>query len=83
MVGRAKARRRTQFRPFDLPGARPVSPAEWASLASDRQRRPGGPARGSKPGEANQLEAYIARLYREAEARDPADLPGEDPAAEA
>jgi excisionase family DNA binding protein len=28
--------------------------------------------------ERAQLEAYIARLYREAEARDPADLPGDD-----
>jgi excisionase family DNA binding protein len=29
-----------------------------------------------------QLEAYITRLYREAEARDPSDLPPDEPDAE-
>ena len=57
-----------------------VSRAQVYALVRDRSLlavKIGG--RGQWRVERSQLEAFIARLYQEAEARDPADLPGAEP----
>ncbi len=57
-----------------------VSRAQVYALVRDRSLlavKIGG--RGQWRVERSQLEAYITRLYQEAEARDPADLPDAEP----